>query len=78
MLPFLLGDALVARVDLKSDRKPGALLVQGAYAEDGVEVAHIAGELAAELEQVRTWLGLGTVTIRRRGNLAPASGQRSP
>ena len=70
VLPFLLGDTLVARVDLKSDRQRSALLVQGAFAEPGVESAHVAGELAAELALVADWLGLGHVVVARRGDLA--------
>jgi uncharacterized protein YcaQ len=70
VLPFLLGEALVARVDLKSDRGRGALLVQGAFAEPGVDSAHVASELAAELQQVAGWLGLEQVVVARRGDLA--------
>jgi hypothetical protein len=72
VLPFLLGDALVARVDLKSDRQNGSLLVQGAFAEEGVDVGHVAAELAAELRVTAGWLGLDDVVVRRRGDLAPA------
>jgi hypothetical protein len=72
VLPFLLGDALVGRVDLKSDRQNGSLLVQAAFAEDGVDVGHVAVELAAELRLTAAWLGLQDVVVRRRGDLAPA------
>ncbi len=70
VLPFLLGDALVARVDLKSDRARGALLVQGAFAEPDVDHALVAGELAEELRLVASWLGLESVVVARRGDLA--------
>ena len=72
VLPFLLGEQLVARVDLKSDRTRGVLLVQGAFAESGVDVAHVAGELAGELRLVAGWLGLDEVVVARNGDLAPA------
>jgi uncharacterized protein YcaQ len=70
VLPFLLGESLVARVDLKSDRGRGALLVQGAFAEAGVDMPHVAAELAAELRVVAAWLGLEEVVIAGRGDLA--------
>src|ERR1700733_700456 len=70
VLPFLLGDRLVARVDLKSDRARGALLVQSAHAEEGVDSAHVAGERADELRLVAGWLDLDGVVVARRGNLA--------
>jgi uncharacterized protein YcaQ len=73
VLPFLLDDALVARVDLKSDRQAGVLLVQGAFAEDGVELERVSLELAAELAVTAAWLGLdGGVVVRANGDLAPA------
>jgi uncharacterized protein len=70
VLPFLLGDALVARVDVKSDRGGGALRVLGAFAEPGVVRGDVAVELALELRAMAGWLGLDDVVVAPNGDLA--------
>src|SRR6185436_8374244 len=71
VLPFLEGDALTARVDLKSDRKAGVLIVQSAHAEPWASHA-TPRRLADELQLMAGWLGLETVRIQPRGDLAAA------
>jgi len=73
VLPFLLDEALVGRVDVKAERRAGVLRVRAAWAEDGVaDRERVAAELAAELAAMAAWLGLGEgVAVDRRGSLAP-------
>jgi uncharacterized protein YcaQ len=72
VLPFLLGDALVARVDLKSDRRDGVLRVPGAFLEAGADADAVAGPLADELRLAAHWLDLDRVVVGERGDLAAA------
>jgi uncharacterized protein YcaQ len=71
VLPFLQGEAITARVDLKADRKAGVLIVQAAHAEPAANPDTPAA-LAIELRAMAAWLGLTAVRVEPRGDLAEA------
>ncbi len=71
VLPFLLGDSIVGRVDLKADRRARCLRVLGSYAEPDAP-AETAEELADELADLARWLDLDGIDVQPRGDLAPA------
>jgi uncharacterized protein YcaQ len=75
VLPFLLGDRLVGRVDLKADRQAGLLRVQSAWGEAGIDQDEVASELAQELGVLAKWLELDGVALASRGDLAAALGR---
>jgi hypothetical protein len=72
VLPFLMGERLAARVDLKSDRAKDRLLVLGAYVELWASADQVAAALAVELKLLAAWLQLDGIRVGRRGNLAGA------
>ncbi len=82
-LPFLMGDQMVGRVDLKADRKASVLRVQAAWREVRPATGarrrgdpQIASALASELDTMRDWLGLDQVAVEPHGNIARALGER--
>lgn len=85
VMPYLLGDRLVARVDLKAERAGtvaaapagGVLRVRAAWGEpqapgDPLSTFDVAQSLAEDLARMAGWLGLEGVLVDPRGDLAPA------
>ncbi|WP_026172882.1 winged helix-turn-helix domain-containing protein [Asticcacaulis benevestitus] len=71
VLPFLEGDAITARVDLKADRKASVLVVQASHLE-ALATRHTVERLAVELRGFAAWLGLAAVRVENRGAMAAA------
>ena len=61
-------------MDLKSDRKADVLIVQSAHAEPWATDATPV-KLAGELKRMAAWLGLESLRVERRGDLAEALGK---
>lgn len=72
VLPFLLGDRVVGRVDLKADRENQTLQVLSAHCEPGISAERFASPLADEIHLMAHWLGLPQVKAYRRGDAADA------
>ena len=71
VLPVLVGDSLVGRLDLKTDRAAGALRVLGAFSEPGADRAAAAERIRPRLAELAEFVGVGEVRYSRRGNLMP-------
>jgi len=69
VLPFLLGDRIVGRVDLKADRAAGVLVVKAAYAEPDLPDDTVE-QLSESLQELAGWIGLDSVAVEPRGDLA--------
>lgn len=70
VLPFLLGDGIAARVDLKADRATGRLVVKAAHPDGGRDPAETATVLAQELRSMARWQGLSDIVVEGRGDLS--------
>jgi uncharacterized protein len=70
VLPFLFGDRLVARVDLKADRTNGRLQVLATFREEHADPSQVASALAHELRVLARWLQFDSIGVEHRGNFA--------
>lgn len=70
VLPFRLGEDIVARVDVKADRHNSALLVLAVHEEPGYERQTSVTALAQELRGLQRWLGLETIRVTRHNPIS--------
>lgn len=76
VLPFLLGERIVARVDLRADRPNGIFRVLGAYSEPCAP-PNTAEALMEELQIMQGWLSLERMECGTKGDLAERLSQLS-
>jgi uncharacterized protein len=69
-LPFVFGDRIAGRLDLKADRAARILRVEAAHVEANVDVGEATAAMAGELQRMARWLGLQGIKVARRGNAA--------
>lgn len=73
-LPLLVDDALVGRIDIKSERRRRMLVVRSAWTEPGAP-ADVEDRIVPLLERIAEWQGLdGGIEVARRGDLAARLG----
>ena len=70
VLPFRLGDQIVARLDLKADRKSSKLLVLNVHEEAQIERKLCVAALGAELQALQQWLCLDAVSVTRHNMIS--------
>ena len=70
VLPFLMGDRLVARLDLKANRQEAILEVFASHGEANIDKGKVAAALSEELATMASWMGLDAIRIGERGDLA--------
>nr|WP_319390073.1 crosslink repair DNA glycosylase YcaQ family protein [uncultured Cohaesibacter sp.] len=75
VLPFLMGDRLVARLDLKANRQESILEVFAAHGEQGIDKGKVAGALATELALMAGWMGLEAIRVGTDGDLSGSLGE---
>jgi len=82
VLPFRYRDDIIARVDIKADRKQKQLLVLNAHDEAGIDAGACCEALADELYSLAEWLCLDSITVERKNamsrTLAAATKHRRP
>jgi len=70
VLPFRVGDDIVARVDLKADRQSSKLLVLAAHDEADTDRSNCVSHLARELRALAAWLELDDIRVTKKNEFS--------
>lgn len=70
VLPFRIGENIVARVDLKADRHNSELLVLAIHEEPAFERQACVAALVNELGSLQRWLGLDAIRVTRHNAIS--------